>query len=67
MFQNTIISEELSIYKFFNQLNFDFYLTNPQLKHLENIMNVAFDKFLTMRSKQRKELLKVMQSARKKG
>ena len=34
---------------------------------LENIMNVAFDKFLTMRSKQRKELLKVMQSARKKG
>ena len=39
MFQNTIISDELSIYKFFNQLNFDFYLTNPQLKHLENIMN----------------------------
>ena len=34
---------------------------------LENIMNVAFDKFLTMRSKQRKELLKVMQAARKKG
>ena len=34
---------------------------------LENIMNVAFDKFLTMRSKQRKELIKVMQSARKKG
>ncbi|SFU45544.1 hypothetical protein SAMN04487886_10321, partial [Clostridium sp. DSM 8431] len=39
MFQNTIISNEPSIYKFFNQLNFDFYLTNPQLKHLENIMN----------------------------
>ena len=35
--------------------------------NLENIMNVAFDKFLAMRSKQRKELLKVMQSARKKG
>ena len=35
--------------------------------NLENIMNVAFDKFLTMRTKQRKELLKVMQSARKKG
>ena len=39
MFQNTIISNELSIYKFFKQLNFDFYLTKPQLKHLENIMN----------------------------
>ena len=35
--------------------------------NLENIMNMAFDKFLTMRSKQRKELIKVMQSARKKG
>ena len=35
--------------------------------NLENIMNMAFDKFLTMRSKQRKELLKVMQAARKKG
>lgn len=34
---------------------------------LENIMNMAFDKFLTMRAKQRKELIKVMQSARKKG
>ena len=44
MFQNTIISDELSIYKFFNQLNFDFYLTNPQLKHLENIMNAMISK-----------------------
>lgn len=35
--------------------------------NLENIMNMAFDKFLTMRSKQRKELLKVMQAACKKG
>ena len=35
--------------------------------NLENIMNMAFDKFLTMRSKQRKELIKVMQAARKKG
>ena len=35
--------------------------------NLENIMNAAFDKFLTMRTKQRKELLKVMQAARKKG
>jgi hypothetical protein len=39
MFQNTIISNELSIYKFFEQLNFDFYLTKPQLRHLENVMN----------------------------
>ncbi len=44
MFQNTIISDELSIYKFFKQLNFDFYLTNPQLKHLENIMNAMISK-----------------------
>lgn len=34
---------------------------------LENIMNMAFDKFLAMRAKQRKELIKVMQAARKKG
>ncbi len=39
MFQNTIISNELSIYKFFKQLNFDLYLTKPQLNHLENISN----------------------------
>jgi len=39
MFQKSIISDGLSIYKFFKQLNFDFYLTKPQLKHLENIMN----------------------------
>ena len=39
MFQNSIISDGLSIYKFFKQLNFDFYLTKSQLKHLENIMN----------------------------
>jgi hypothetical protein len=39
MFQNTIISNELSIYKFFKQLNFDLYLTKPQLKHLESVMN----------------------------
>lgn len=35
--------------------------------NLENIMNAAFDKFLTMRTKQRKELIKVMQAARKRG
>ncbi len=39
MFQNLIISNELSLYKFFKQLNFDLYLTKPQLKHLEGIMN----------------------------
>ncbi|WP_238899183.1 hypothetical protein [Clostridium sp. YIM B02500] len=44
MFQNTIISDELSIYNFLKQLNFDFYLTKPQLKHLENIMNAMISK-----------------------
>lgn len=39
MFKNTIISDELSLYKFFKQLNFDLYLAKPQIKHLENIMN----------------------------
>ncbi|KGM97574.1 transposase, partial [Clostridium botulinum] len=38
MFQNLIISNELSLYKFFKQLNFDLYITKPQLKHLESIM-----------------------------
>ena len=38
MFQNSIISEELSIYKFFKQLNLDLYLTKPQLQHLESVM-----------------------------
>ena len=31
MFQNTIISDELSLYKFFKQLNFGLYLTKPQI------------------------------------
>ena len=31
MFQNTIISDELSIYKFLKKLNFDLYLTKPQI------------------------------------
>jgi len=44
MFQKSIISEELSIYKFFKQLNFDLYLTKPQLKHLESIMNAMISK-----------------------
>lgn len=44
MFQNTIISNELSIYKFFKQLNFDLYLTKPQLSHLESIINAMVSK-----------------------
>lgn len=36
MFQNSIIPNELSLYKFFKHLKFDLYLTKPQLKHLEN-------------------------------
>ena len=44
MFQNIIISDKLSLYKFFKQLNFDLYLTKPQLKHLENIVNVMISK-----------------------
>ncbi|QAA33574.1 transposase [Clostridium manihotivorum] len=44
MFQNTIISDELSIHKFFKQLNFDLYLTKPQLKHLESIVNAMLSK-----------------------
>ena len=38
MFQNTIISDELSIYKFFKKLNFDLYLTKPKIKHLERAL-----------------------------
>ena len=44
MFQNTIISDELSLYKFFKQLNFDLYLTKPQLNHLESIMDAMISK-----------------------
>lgn len=44
MFQNIIISDKLSLYKFFKQLNFDLYLTKPQLKHLESIMNAMISK-----------------------
>ena len=37
MFQNTIISNNLSVHNFFKQLKFDLLLTKPQLKHLKNI------------------------------
>lgn len=44
MFQNSIISNELSINNFFKKLNFDLYLTKPQLKHLKCIMNGMISK-----------------------
>lgn len=44
MFQKTIISDELSLNKFFKELNFDLYLTKPQIKHLENVMNAMISK-----------------------
>ena len=44
MFHNTIISNELSLHKFFKQLNFDLYLTKPQLNHLESIMDAMISK-----------------------
>ena len=44
MFKNTIISDELSLHKFFKQLNFDLYLTKPQLNHLESIMDAMISK-----------------------
>ena len=44
MFQNIIISNEIEIHKFFKQLNFDLYLTKPQLNHLESIMNAMISK-----------------------
>ncbi|OCA98780.1 hypothetical protein [Clostridium beijerinckii] len=37
--QNTIVSDELSIYNFLKELNFNFYLNTRQLSNLENIMN----------------------------
>lgn len=39
-----IISNKLSLYKFFKKLNFDLYLTEPQLGHLENILNDMISK-----------------------
>lgn len=39
MFQNSIIPNELSIYNFFKQLNFDLYLTKPQIRHLQEALN----------------------------
>ncbi|KEI04593.1 IS701 family transposase [Clostridium botulinum] len=44
MFQNTIIPNELTLHNFFRKLNFDLYLTKPQIKYLENIMNAMISK-----------------------
>ncbi len=44
MFQNSIISNELSINNFLKKLNFDLYLTKPQLRHVESIMNAMISK-----------------------
>lgn len=39
MFQELIISEELSLDKFLSNLNFDLYLTRPQVNHFKSIIN----------------------------
>ncbi|MPQ45206.1 IS701 family transposase [Clostridium tarantellae] len=39
MFQELIIPDNLSLDKFLRELNFDLYLTKPQLKHLQSIIN----------------------------
>jgi len=44
MFQKSIISKELSIDNFFSRLNFDLYLTRPQLHHLKSMMNAMISK-----------------------
>ena len=44
MFQDTIISDKLSLNKIFKQLNFDLYIYKLQLKHLERIMNAMISK-----------------------
>jgi len=44
MFQKSIISEELSLYNFFEKLKLDLYLTKPQISRLENIMNATLSK-----------------------
>ena len=38
MFQELIISKDLSINKFLNDLKCDFYLTKPQFKNLQTIL-----------------------------
>lgn len=44
MFQKPIISKESSLYKFFEKLKLDLYLTKLQINHLENIMNATLAK-----------------------
>jgi hypothetical protein len=38
MFQNSIIANDTAINNFFNELNFDLYLTKPQFKHMKNLV-----------------------------
>lgn len=42
MFQDSIIPNKLSLNNFFKNLNFEFYLTKPQIQHLKNITNSMF-------------------------
>jgi formate hydrogenlyase subunit 6/NADH:ubiquinone oxidoreductase subunit I len=49
MFMSPIISDELSLHNFLKQLNFNFYLTKPQLKHFESIMNSMIIKDITVK------------------
>ncbi|NFO15787.1 IS701 family transposase [Clostridium botulinum] len=44
MFMSSIISDELSLHNFLKQLNFDLYLTKPQLEHFKSIMNAMIFK-----------------------
>lgn len=39
MFQELIIADELSLDKFLSNLNFNLYLTKPQINHLKSILN----------------------------
>jgi hypothetical protein len=42
MFQNSIISNPLSLDNFFEELNFNFYLTKPQIQHLKDVVHSIF-------------------------
>lgn len=44
MFINSIISDDLSLHKFLKQLNFDLYLTKPQLEPFKSIKNAMIFK-----------------------
>ncbi|SHK60526.1 hypothetical protein SAMN02744037_02680, partial [Tepidibacter formicigenes DSM 15518] len=42
MFQNLIITNELTLDKFLKELKYDLYLTKPQIKHMQNIVKSMF-------------------------